>query len=230
VRRSSSDIPPHTPASSPVCSAPPQTHVDHITAPAHLFRFVDLPQRRPGVADREKQLRVLIHTRATEPPVHGTHHPACRSLPISRAAPGTNLVLRATYVVTASTYLFTLPAGVLPYLVAAKPPGAGLTASHSARASGWRRGRWPLHPPPSGLYRSRIACTGRRLVVHRSCPHALSLHLLGPDDVGVPGIERQCVEQRLPPATQILRTTSFHNANLLHLAPPRAQCVMTVRS
>jgi hypothetical protein len=45
---------------------PPQACVHHLAAAAHLFRVLDLQQRRPGIPDREEQLRVLVPAGSTE--------------------------------------------------------------------------------------------------------------------------------------------------------------------
>jgi len=47
----------------------------HLTASAHLLGLLDLEDGRTGVADREKQFRVLVEARGTVAPIHGWEAP-----------------------------------------------------------------------------------------------------------------------------------------------------------
>ena len=73
ARRSSSDSPPQTPASCPDLERPGQALLDHRAAAAHGLGLLDLQQRRPGVPDREEQLRVLVTADCAVTPVHVEH-------------------------------------------------------------------------------------------------------------------------------------------------------------
>src|SRR5690606_6462357 len=49
---------------------PLEAAVHDVAAPADGLGLIDLQQRRPGVPDREEQLRVLVEARGAVAPVH----------------------------------------------------------------------------------------------------------------------------------------------------------------
>jgi len=52
---------------------PPKAVFDHGAAPANLFGFFNLEERRTAVSDREEQLRIYLTTGGNVAPVHDVH-------------------------------------------------------------------------------------------------------------------------------------------------------------